>query len=473
VFPGDDVADVLANVIKGEPDWTALPADTPAALRLCLQRCLQKDLRQRFHHIADARLAMEGAFAQPTRDSDSTRHRGPAYARLAYAIWAMAIVAIAAVLAVLAFRPDAPAEAAETRLEIVTPPAADPLSLAISPDGRSVVFQAGQDPPMLWLRPLASQEARALIGTEGATSPFWSPDSRSVGFFASGVLKRIDLDNGFVRTVAPVASSRGAAWHRNGTILIGNGLGPLNRVSASGGSTTPATQLLPAQSDQRYPKFLPGGDRFLLFATGAPEVRGLYLGSLSEPGLRRVTDRELAFAFTPPGHVLLARHGGLWARRLTRDFTSVEGDLVAVAPKVLVHAALVGFGAISASSTGSIAFRSAAKTTQLVWLDRSGMSVGTLGRPDDSQMTVQQLSSDGRAVLVERRVDGNRDVWVIDVERALPRRLTFDDGDDGVAIFSPDGSRVVHATGGNREFFEVHETCGRYSHLHTPAPLGE
>jgi Tol biopolymer transport system component len=130
---------------------------------------------------------------------------------------------------------------------------------------------------------------------------------------------------------------------------------------------------------------------------------------------------------------------------------------VAVAPKVLVHASLVGFGAISASSTGSIAFRSSAKTTQLVWLDRIGKSVVTLGRPDDSQMIVQRLSSDGRVVLVERKVDGNRDVWAIDVERAVPRRLTFDDGDDGFAIFSPDGSRVVHATGGNREFFEVHE----------------
>jgi serine/threonine protein kinase len=456
-FTGDGVAEVLANVIKTEPDWTALPADTPAALRQCLKGCLQKDLRHRFHDIADVRLGMEGAFEQPTRDNDSTQRSERSYARLAYAGWATALVAIAGALAIVASGPDAPAEVAETRLEIVTPPAVDPLSFAISPDGRSVVFQAEQDPPRLWLRPLASQETRALMGTEGATSPFWSPDSRSVGFFASGVLKRIDLENGFVRTVAPVISPRGAAWHPNGTILIGNGLGPLNSVPASGGTMKPATQLLPAQTDQRYPQFLPAGDRFLLFATGAPEVRGLYLGSLSDQGLRRVTDRELAFAFMPPGHVLLARHGALWARRLTRDFTSVEGDLAAVAPKVLVHAFLVGFGAISASSTGSIAFRSSAKTTQLVWLDRIGKSVSTLGRSDDSQMMLQRLSSDGRAVLVERKVDGNRDVWVIDVEHAVPRRLTFDDGDDGVAIFSPDGSRVVHATGGNREFFEVHE----------------
>ena len=213
-FAGDGVAEVLANVIKTEPEWSALPADTPAALRLCLQRCLQKDLRQRFHDIADVRLAMEGAFEQPTRDSDSTQHGWHPRARLAYAGWAIALVAIAGAFAIVAFGPDAPADVAETRLEIVTPPAADPLSLAISPDGRRLVFQAGQDPPRLWLRPLDSQEAQPLAGTDGASYPFWSPDSGSVGFIAGGVLKRIDLASGIVRTVAPVISPRGGAWHR-------------------------------------------------------------------------------------------------------------------------------------------------------------------------------------------------------------------------------------------------------------------
>ncbi len=213
-FEGDGVAEVLANVIKTEPDWSALPADTPAALRLCLQRCLQRDLRQRFHDIADVRLAMEGAFEQPTRDGDSTQRGGPNHARLAYAGWAIALVAIAGAFAIVVFGPDAPADVAETRLEIVTPPAVDPLSLAISPDGRSVVFQAGQDPPQLWLRPLDSQEARPLAGTDGAQYPFWSPDSRSVGFTAGGVLKRIDLASGLVRTLARRLLRRGGMERR-------------------------------------------------------------------------------------------------------------------------------------------------------------------------------------------------------------------------------------------------------------------
>ena len=246
-------------MIKTEPDWTALPADTPAALRLCLQRCLQKDLRQRFHDIADVRLAMEGAFEQPTRDSDSTSTRPTArYARLAYAGWAIALVAIAAAFAIVAFAPGTPADVPETRLEIVTPPADDPLSLAISPDGRSVVFQAGQDPPRLWLRPLDSQEARPLAGTEGAQYPFWSPDSRSVAFTAGGVLKRIDLASGLVRTLAR-RSFAGGAWSVDGTILIGSVIGPLYSVQADDGTVKQATNLLEGQSSHRWPQFLPDG----------------------------------------------------------------------------------------------------------------------------------------------------------------------------------------------------------------------
>ena len=157
----------------------------------------------------------------------------------------------------------------ETRLEIVTPPAADPLSFAISPDGRSVVFQAGQDPPRLWLRPLDSQEARPLAGTEGATYPFWSPDSRSVGFTAGGVLKRIDLASGLVRTLAQSLRPRGGAWSVDGTILIGSVIGPLYSVPADGGTVKKRPDLLPGQTSHRWPQFLPDGRRFLLFTLGA------------------------------------------------------------------------------------------------------------------------------------------------------------------------------------------------------------
>ena len=233
-FAGDGTADLLANVVTVEPDWGAFPPDAPPALRMCVQRCLQKDLRQRFHDIADVRLAMEGAFEPPA--SGVTRRR-PFAGRYASAGWAAVALATGATLAIVAFPAADPLEPLETRLEIVTPPAADPLSLAISPDGRSVVFQAGRDVPQLWLRRLDSPDARPIGGTEGARQPFWSPDSRSVGFGAGPVVKRVDLDSGLIRTVANTFSV-GGAWAPDGTILLGSGIGPLHRGRAEGGALT-------------------------------------------------------------------------------------------------------------------------------------------------------------------------------------------------------------------------------------------
>ena len=452
-FDGDHMTEVLGAVVRLEPDWSALPANVPPAVRSVLKRCLQKDPALRMRDIADARFQVEEAFDTPSGSVQSVR---PTLGRGGYAGWVVAAL-VTTVATALVLSDWSSAELPETRLEIVTPPAVDPLSLAMSPDGRSVVFQGELESPRLWLRSLASPEARALTGTEGATMPFWSPDNRSIGFFANGALKRIDLESGFVRTVAPAPDPRGGSWHTDGTILIGGGLGPLNAVPANGGAVKQGTPLLPGQTNHRWPQFLPGGDRFLLFATGAPDVRGLYVGSLTDTSLHRVSDRESAYTFLPPAYVLLARQGALWALRLNREYVSAAGALIPVAPKTLVHGALVGYGAFSSSATGSIAYRASAKKTQLLWLNRTGTTVGALGQPDDSQLLLMQLSSDGRTVAVERNVDGNRDVWLIDVARGVHRRLTFDEGDDGAPIFSPDGSRVVHATGGNREFFEMQE----------------
>jgi serine/threonine protein kinase len=454
-FVGDGVAEVLANVIKTEPEWNALPADTPAALRLCLRRCLQKDLRQRFHDIADVRLAIEGAFEQPAGASDESQRASRPYVRRAYAGWAVALLAIVSAVGFIMLAPRAPAELPETRLEIVTPPTADPLSLAIAPDGRSVVFQAGQDSPQLWLRSLDSEEARPLPGTSGASYPFWSPDGRSVAFNADGALKRIDLANGLVRTLAQRVFA-GGTWNADGTILIGSSIGPLYRVQADGGAIEAATALLQGQNSHRWPQFLPDGRRFLVYTLGVKDVRGVYLGSLADTRVQRISDRESGYGILSPGYVLFARQGALMARALSSDFTSVEGGFAPVASKVLVSRGFFGLSAFSTSSSGSIAYRASAGETQLVWLDRSGRTVGIVGQPDDAQLTLAQLSRDGRVVAVNRTIAGSTNVWLLDTERGVPRRLTFDVNDNSV-ILSPDGSRVVHQANGPGDGSVVHE----------------
>ena len=443
-FAGDGATEVLANVIKTEPDWAALPPDTPGALRLCVQRCLQKDLRQRFHDIADVRLAMNGAFDPPVQEFEKRRR----HVRVAYSGALVAAVTILAALAVVALAPRNVVELPETRLEIATPPAEDPLSLAISPDGRSVVFQGGQDPPRLWLRTLDATEARPLAGTEGGRLPFWSPDSRSVGFNANGLLKRIDLGSGLVRTIAN-RTSVGGSWNTDGTILMGSGIGPLYVVSADGGTPRPATDLLQGQVTHRWPQFLPDGRRFLLFSLGVPSKRGVYIGSAGARRVQRLSDRESGYQILSP-HLIFARQGALLARRASADFTSLQGEFVPVAPKVLVDRGLFGFAAFSASSSGAIAYRASAGETQLVWLDRNGRAVGTVGAADDSQMLLSHLSQDGRSVAVTRTIAGNTNVWLLDTERGIPRRLTFGLNDTSV-VFSPDGSRVAHQAEGNHE----------------------
>jgi serine/threonine protein kinase/Tol biopolymer transport system component len=444
-FGGDGVTDVLANVIKGDADWTALPRDTPPALRVCVERCLQKDLRQRFHDIADVRLAMEGAFAI----ADADRRQSTPSTRLSHAGWVIAALTIAGAGAIMAFSLRAPAEPPETRLEIVTPPAVDPLSLAMSPDGRSVAFQAGQDPPRLWLRTLDSEVSRPLPGTEGAQFPFWSPDGRSVGFAAGGALKRIDLASGLVRTLAG-RGSVGGSWSPSGTILIGSGIGPLFSVSADGGPATQATELLKGQVTHRWPQFLPDGERFLLYTLGVPNERGVYLGSLGDKRVQRISDRESGYGIRPPSHVLFARQGALWARPFSRNGMSLDDGFLPVAAKVLVHRGLFGYSAFSASASGSIAYRASAGETQLVWLDRTGRRAGMVGQADDSQLSLQRLSADGRTVAVTRTIAGNTNVWLLDTERGVPRRLTFGVNDVNVA-FSPDGSRIVHQAEGERD----------------------
>src|SRR5207245_4381229 len=216
-------------VLERDPDWEALLAATPAAVRDLLRRCLQKDKDRRLRDIGDARIEIEEALA------GSTAAAGPRMAvssrkhiRLAWAI-AFSLAAALAVISVLYFNRATPSVPPEVRFEVNTPSTSDPFSFAISPDGRRLVFSAsneGRSP--LWIRPLDSLAAQPLAGTDGGISPFWSPDSASVGFFADGKLKRIDIAGGGPQVLANAAAGRGGSWNRDGTILFApNALGPI------------------------------------------------------------------------------------------------------------------------------------------------------------------------------------------------------------------------------------------------------
>jgi serine/threonine protein kinase len=240
-FTGESVSDTLAAVLKVEPDWSGLPADTPTAIRQLLRRCLTKDRRQRLQAIGDARLEIEEAERAPIVDVTAPTRRGVSAPAL---IGSVLAAFLAGAAAMFVGRP-APPVLPERRLDIVTPPTSQPWSFALSPDGQQLVFVATSDSgSQLWLRPLASANARRLARTEGSTAPFWSSDSRSIAFFSDQKLKRIDLEGGAVQVIADATFALGGTWNADDVILFSRTAGePILRVSAKGGAVTPATKL--------------------------------------------------------------------------------------------------------------------------------------------------------------------------------------------------------------------------------------
>jgi Tol biopolymer transport system component len=451
-FDGESGVERLGAVTRLEPNWNALPPTVPPAVAVVLKRCLRKDPKLRAHHIADVQFQLDDALTitPAMLPSPATRGVRP------YAGWiATAAVGIAAFAYLVLTASRTPVVLPQTRLDIATP-AADPFGLAMSPDGRSVVSVAGED-HQLWLRVLASEQSMPLLGTDRASFPFWSADGRSIGFFAGGQMKRIDLASGFVRAIASAPFPRGGTWNQGNVIVFAkDAVGPLFSVSSEGGTVTEVTRLSPGQTNHRWPVFLPDGRQFLLFATGSAEARGIYLGSLSTPSIRRVSDRESGYAFLPPDHLLYARQGALWAKRLSSAYTPV-GDFVPVASKVLVAPSLIGAGAFTASAGGAILYRRSSGASQLRWFSRTGGQSSAAGPADDTEVWPHAVSADGRMAFVGRTIDGNTDLWRLDTERGVFQRLTFDPSPDASLILSPDERRIVYQSSRTRDVDDMYE----------------
>jgi eukaryotic-like serine/threonine-protein kinase len=447
-FEGEDVSDTLAAVLRGEPDWSRLSSRTLPSIQRMLRLALKKDPRQRLADIHDARIEIEevGTDAEGSvAPASATGARMTWIASLAFAAMLIAAMAIPTVHYLREVSPPTPPE---MRLQINTPSTPAPFEFALSPDGRRLaVVAAGDGPPRLWLRSLDETDAQPIAGTEGAEYPFWSADSRSIGFFASNKLYRIDIAGGQPEFLANAPSGRGGAWNADGTIVFAAAAtSALSRIRASGGDLAPVTRLdSPQQTSHRFPQFLPDNHHFLFYVQGSPETSGVYLGSLDSGEPKRLTAAETAGACLPPDWVVFVREGALVARRLDVARGRLTGDPVRLADPIGYDSAY-NVGGFSVSADGLVAYRAGGGRHQLTWFDRTGKAVGVAGESDSSNLLFPELSSDGRRVAVQRTVQDNTDVWLMDLVRGGSTRLTFDAAIDTTPVWSPDGTQIAFSS---------------------------
>jgi Tol biopolymer transport system component len=297
----------------------------------------------------------------------------------------------------------------------------------------------------LWLRSLVTGSARPLEGTDGGSFPFWSPDSRSVGFFANDSVNRIDVDGGSLRALAPAPVGAGGTWSQEGVILFQPVPdAPIMRVPAAGGQPALVAGSDRRQPGHRFPQFLPDGRHYLYYVAETSR-RGEYVGTLDGPDGERLFDADAAAVFVQPARVLFVKAGTLFTQRFDPLRRRLEGNAVPLAEGVNVDA--IGAAAVSGSVGGStIIYRigTTNRQRQLVWFDRSGTSLGVAAPPDSASPLNPGLSPDGRLIALNRSVNGNTDVWLIELGRQALSRFTTDPVPEIYPVWSPDGRRIVY-----------------------------
>jgi Tol biopolymer transport system component len=458
LFEGETVSDTLAAVLKTDPDWTRLPADTPASVVRLLRRCLERDPRKRLHDIGDARLDLEDD-AEPVTAASAAVQRPSRFTWLAPAVTAALATAL---VAGLLWRSQPQSSAPLLRLSILAPAGAvlypDSNGVAISPDGTMVAFTVGgltRSESQLWVRSLDTMAARRLEDAEGASLPFWSPDSRRIGFFANAKLKIVAAAGGRAEILAEAPNGRGGIWTPSNTIVFApNWSGPLYRIPASGGTPAPVTKLDTARGEygHRIPALLPDGEHFLYAAL--PGKNGkfeIYAGSLQDDSRSRVATMESAPVYAPPGFLLFARQGLLTALPFDARSLQVTGEPITLEdePKSILDPAVsfTAGRAVSVSQAGSLAYFTApAANTTAVWMDLAGRITGTLDLPAGHYETVT-ISPDGtRAVLVRSSSPSESSLWLVDLARGSAAPFSSGQGRNDAPVWSPDGTRVVFAS---------------------------
>jgi eukaryotic-like serine/threonine-protein kinase len=448
-FEGETVSDTLAAVLAKDPDWTKLPASVPPRVRGLLHRCLEKDVKKRLRDVHDLRIELtEPAGASPAGPA-------PVASRSPLAIGAIAVAILATTVAVWSLSRRAPATAPARLARVAIPrPSGEqnfgPGTFAIAPDGSAVVFAVlgDGDTEHLWVRDLDGPAGRVLPGTDKASFPFWSPDSKHVAFFADGKLKRVPRAGGAVQTVCDAPNGRGGAWGSAGTIVFApSPFSALMKVGASGGVPEPATTLDAArgQTGHRFPSFLPDGRHFT-FATQPQLQAELYqidMAALDDPVARPLLASASAPRYAEPGYLIFSREQALIAQRIDLTRMKLVGEPMALAERAEIQGSISGVWSLDGAGDGTIVYDEAdRRPTDVTWYGRDGRPIKTVFR-HPNRLFAAAVSHRGDRMAALDFGDQGLTLVVADLTTGTSARLTRGDRLPFGLAWTPEDDAVV------------------------------
>ena len=446
-FHGEDTTDILAAVVRAEPDWSKLPGSLRANIGLLLRRCLQKDKTQRLRDAGDARIEIQETLLAPTAVKSATSAAGWLAVGwrqfLVLGLVAMAILAIGGI-AVWNLKPGAPRPV--TRLVINLPPgdrlaALDYPAVTISPDGTLLAYVAiHAGTRQIFLRALDSLEAKPLAGTDGANTPFFSPDGQWLGFFAAGKLKKASVSGGTVSTLGDAPVPRGASWGGDGTIAFApTNSSFLEQISEAGGAPQALPHLEKRAISDVWPEFLPNS-KAVLFADAA--TGRIVAQSLGSGERRELIPSGSRPHYATSGHLIYAQGGNLMAAPFDPRRLQITSAAVPVAEGIF-QSGPTPTATVALSSTGSLVYvpGGSVAAERLVWVNRSGTEQELAAPPHAYRFP--RISPDGRRVAVSVAEQGDEQIWLYDFVRETLTRLTFSGSLNQVQAWTPDGKRIA------------------------------